>query len=109
MQSAGTIIGANMAACRAAAAGGFVVGAEPLGVTTVGAPAASVYLVTLAANNAIDATNCVPHCSVGTVARAITVIQASDTTFTVTGSDLAVPAAADTIFSFSAIRTAVGT
>ncbi len=91
---------------------GFVTSSEPFGFAAAASqlgPTASVYPCVLFAGNQIDVTNAVPLATPGTVARSTTSIQTTDTNINVTGSDLAVPAAADTIFTLVLIRTAIGT
>lgn len=91
---------------------GFVASSEPFGFAAAASqlgPTSSVYPCVLAANNLIDVTNAVPLATVGTVARAATSIQTTDANINVTGSDLATPTAADTIFTLIHVRTAIGT
>lgn len=108
-----SIPGQIVAAGRFPATGtGFVTSSEPFGFAAAASqlgPTSSVYPCVLATNNQIDVTNAVPLATPGTVARSTTSIQTSDTNINVTGSDLAVPAAADTIFTLVHVRTATGT
>lgn len=94
------------AACQAALAGGFVANTNPYNVTSVGAPAGSVYLVTLPCQ--IDALMAVPITSCAVINRSSIVAQASDTTFNVTTFDQNTGGATDAIFNFMVVRTKVG-
>lgn len=98
--------GRVVAACQAAAAGGFVANTNPYGVTSVGAPAASVYLVTLAVQ--VDALQCVPLVCCALLDRGAIAAQATDTTFNVTTYTGNTGVAVDAIFNFVVIRTKVG-
>ena len=102
MDVLGSRVGVMMAGANSntAAAGLILANSIPLNVTSIGAPAGSVYLVTL--TEGIGAACGVPMVTVKTaaIASSIMVAQATALTFNVTGS-------ADTIFSFGVWRTAV--